>query len=32
MLSDDLNHEDNGSEANEIFIELIKTDRGPESD
>ena len=32
MLSNDLQHEDNSSEANETFIELIKVDPGPESD
>ena len=32
MLSSGLQQEDNISEANETFIELIKVDPGPESD
>ena len=32
MLSNDLQHEDNSSEANDIFIESIKADPEPESD
>ena len=32
MLSKDFKHEDNSSEANETFIEVIKADLGPESD
>ena len=32
MLSSGLQQEDNISEANETFIELIKVDLGPESD
>ena len=31
-LSNNLQHEDNGSEANETFIKLIKADLIPESD
>ena len=32
MLSNDLQHEDNDSESNETFLELIKANPGPESD
>ena len=32
MLSKDFKHEDNSSEANGTFIEVIKADLGPESD